>query len=59
MEGIGAWFKGGIKGAAQRIGPETEDMIVQVKNMDYPAHDARFAVNLGLNYATGTRGAWG
>ena len=57
MEGIGAWFKEGIRGAAQRIGPETQDMIVEVKNMDYPAHDPRFAVNLGLNYATGTRGA--
>ena len=57
LEGIGAWFKDGIRGAAEHIGPQAKDMIVHVKNMDYPAHDPRFAVNLGVNYATGTRGA--
>lgn len=57
LEGIGSLFKEGIRGAAKLIGPETEDIIVEVKNMDYPAHDPRFAPNLAINYATGTRGA--
>jgi aldehyde:ferredoxin oxidoreductase len=57
LEGIGAYFKEGIVGAAQRLGPKTEDLIVQVKNLDYPAHDPRCHLAAGLNYATGTRGA--
>jgi aldehyde:ferredoxin oxidoreductase len=57
MEGIGAWFRDGILGAAKKIGLETQDLIVHVKNLDYPAHDPRFAVSLGINYAIGTRGA--
>jgi len=57
LEGIGGYFQEGIVGAAKRIGPETEDLIVHVKNMDYPAHDPRCHLAAGLNYATGTRGA--
>jgi len=57
LEGIGGWFKEGIIGAAKIIGPEAKDIIVQVKNMDYPAHDPRCFLSLGVNYATGTRGA--
>lgn len=57
LKGIGKWFKEGIQGAAKIIGPETKDIIVQVKNMDYPAHDPRCFLSLGVNYATGTRGA--
>jgi len=57
LEGIGKWFKKGIKGAAKIIGSKAEDLIVQVKNMDYPAHDPRCYLSLGVNYATGTRGA--
>jgi aldehyde:ferredoxin oxidoreductase len=69
LEGIASWFKNGIVGAAEKIGPETKDIIVQVKNLDYPAHDPqvknldypahdpRFSAALGVNYATSTRGA--
>jgi len=57
LNGIGEWFKDGIQGAAKIIGPETKDIIVQSKNMDYPAHDPRCFLSLGVNYATGTRGA--
>jgi len=57
MVGVGAWFKEGIQGAAKRMGPEAQDLIVHVKNMDYPAHDPRCWLGLGVNYATGTRGA--
>ena len=57
LEGIGAYFKEGIVGAAKRISPMAEDLIVHVKNLDYPAHDPRCHIAAGLNYATGTRGA--
>jgi len=57
LEGVGAWFDEGIKGAAKRVGPEAEKLIVHVKNLDYPAHDPRAFLALGVNYATGTRGA--
>lgn len=57
LEGIGAWFKNGIQGAAKKVGPEADDIIVQVKNLDYPGHDPRFSASLGINYATSTRGA--
>lgn len=58
LEGIGSWFKKGIIGAAHKIGfDKTKDIICQVKNMDYPAHDPRNSASLGVNYATSTRGA--
>ena len=57
LKGMGKWFKEGIQGAAKVVGPEAEDIVVQVKNMDYPAHDPRCFLSLGVNYATGTRGA--
>ena len=57
LSGIGSWFKEGICGAAKGIGPEAQDLIVQVKNMDYAGHDPRCFLPAGLNYATGTRGA--
>jgi len=57
LKGVGEWFKEGIQGAAKVVGPEAKDIIVQVKNMDYPAHDPRSFLSLGVNYATGTRGA--
>jgi aldehyde:ferredoxin oxidoreductase len=57
MEGIGLWFKEGIQGAARKVGHEAEKLIVHVKNLDYPAHDPRAFLALGVNYATGTRGA--
>jgi aldehyde:ferredoxin oxidoreductase len=57
LEGIGHYFKEGIVGAAKKIGSDTMDSIVHVKNLDYPAHDPRCHLAAGLNYATGTRGA--
>jgi aldehyde:ferredoxin oxidoreductase len=57
LEGIGQYFKEGIVGAAKKIGSNTMDSIVHVKNLDYPAHDPRCHLAAGLNYATGTRGA--
>ncbi len=39
LTGMGAWFREGIRGAARHIGREAEKITVEVKNMDYPAHD--------------------
>ncbi len=57
LTGMGAWFREGIRGAARHIGREAEKITVEVKNMDYPAHDPRAVYALGVNYAVGTRGA--
>ena len=56
-EGLGELFSEGIVGAAQEIGGGAEDLIVHVKNLDFPAHDPRAVFGLSVNYATGTRGA--
>ena len=57
MTGVGEWFSGGVRGAAKKIGKEAEKITVEVKNLDYPAHDPRAVYGLGVNYAVGTRGA--
>jgi len=58
MEGLGKLFDKGIVGASKKIGEEkTKDLIVHVKNMDFPAHDPRAAFGGAINYACGTRGA--
>ncbi len=56
-EGFGSIFSGGIRRAAQKIGPEAKELIVEVKNLDFPAHDPRSFFSLAINYATSTRGA--
>ena len=57
MKGLGELFKDGIRGAASQIGQGAEKIIVEVKGLDYPAHDPRAVFGLGVNYATSTRGA--
>jgi aldehyde:ferredoxin oxidoreductase len=57
MEGIGSYFRKGIKGAAEIIGQGSIDIAVQVKNLDLPAHDPRAAFGLAVNYAVSPRGA--
>ncbi|MDK2784621.1 MAG: aldehyde:ferredoxin oxidoreductase [Bacillota bacterium] len=56
-EGVGRFFKDGIVGAAKMIGKGTEELIVHVKNLDFPAHDPRAVFGLGVNYATCPIGA--
>lgn len=56
-EGFGSIFTRGIRSAAARIGQGAEDLTVEVKNLDFPAHDPRTYFSLSINYATGTRGA--
>ena len=57
LEGIGAKFRKGIRGAVEEIGPETAALAAEVKNLDMPAHDARAVYGLAVNYATSPRGA--
>ncbi len=57
LEGLGALFREGIRGAAKAVGREAEQIIVHAKGLDYPAHDPRAVFGLGVNYATATRGA--
>lgn len=56
-EGFGKIFAQGIRPAADHIGQGAEKLIVEVKNLDFPAHDPRTYFSLAINYATGTRGA--
>ena len=56
-EGIGEYFKKGIRGAAERIGGDAVDLTVEVKNLDLPAHDPRAVFGNFVNYATSPRGA--
>jgi aldehyde:ferredoxin oxidoreductase len=57
LDGIGAWFKKGIRGAAEKIGGDAAQIAVEVKNLDMPAHDSRAVFGLAVNYATSPRGA--
>lgn len=56
-EGIGAYFKKGIRGAAEIIGGDAKDIAVETKNMDFPGHDPRAVFANFINYAVGPRGA--
>lgn len=56
-EGFGAVFAEGIRPAASKIGKQANELIVEVKNLDFPAHDPRSYFSLAINYATSIRGA--
>ncbi len=56
-KGFGAIFANGIRKAAQIIGGEALTLPVEVKGMDFPAHDPRTYFSLAINYATTTVGA--
>ncbi|MFZ5944609.1 MAG: aldehyde ferredoxin oxidoreductase family protein [Bacillota bacterium] len=52
------WLLGeGSKIAAAKIGGGAQEMIVQIKGMDLPAHDPRAKFSNALAYATSPRGA--
>jgi len=55
--GFGALFSDGIRAAASRIGPTAIALPVEVKGIDFPAHDPRAYFSLALNYATSPQGA--
>jgi aldehyde:ferredoxin oxidoreductase len=56
-EGFGAVLCDGSRIAAQRIGKGAEKYAMQVKGLEIPAHNPYRFKTMGLNYATGNRGA--
>jgi aldehyde:ferredoxin oxidoreductase len=55
--GVGALLGGGVRSAAQTLGSFAPDFAVEIKGLEFPAHDPRAADTTGLQYATSTRGA--
>ncbi len=56
-EGVGAMVQGGIRRAAQQLGPEAEKFAMHVKGLEPPYHDPRVLASLAVAYATSNRGA--
>ncbi|MGD2104248.1 MAG: aldehyde ferredoxin oxidoreductase family protein [Anaerolineae bacterium] len=56
-EGVGELLAEGVREAAARIGPEAATTAIHVKGMEPAYHDPRAFVDMGLNYATASRGA--
>jgi aldehyde:ferredoxin oxidoreductase len=56
-EGLGSLLADGVRSAADQLGPEAESFALHVKGLEVPYHDPRAFAGLGLNYATGSRGA--
>jgi len=56
-ERFGAFFAKGTLEAAKNIGREAEEIVAQVRGLDFPCHDPRLAWSMVPNYATCTRGA--
>ncbi len=56
-QGIGDLLAGGTRDAARRIGHGAERYGMQVKGMELPRQEPRFAKGFGLGHATSNRGA--
>ena len=56
-EGMGSLLQGGVRKAAEKLGPEANEFAIQVKGLEAPYHDPRALVSLALAYATSPRGA--
>lgn len=56
-EGIGDLLAEGVKKVAEHWGPEAKDSAIEVKGLDFPAHDPRAFNVLAVQYATANRGA--
>lgn len=56
-QGLGALLAGGVRAAAESLGPDAQAIAHHVKGLELPYHDPRAFAGLGLNYATGSRGA--
>jgi aldehyde:ferredoxin oxidoreductase len=54
---LGRLLADGSLAAARRIGGEAEKLTVTVKGLEFPMHDPRAFWSMGINYATGARGA--
>ena len=47
----------GLRAACSELGGNSEEFAMQVKGLDFPGHDPRAKVAVGLSYATSNRGA--
>jgi aldehyde:ferredoxin oxidoreductase len=56
-EGIGDLLADGTRPAAERLGKDLSDMLVEVKGVEVPMHDPRAFWSNALNYAVANRGA--
>jgi aldehyde:ferredoxin oxidoreductase len=56
-KGLGALLADGVRAAVPRLGPEAARFAVHVKGLEPAYHDPRAFVDMGLNYATASRGA--
>jgi aldehyde:ferredoxin oxidoreductase len=56
-EGLGRLLQGGVRQAAQQLGPEAEKFAIHVKGLSPPYHDPRAFKSLAVAYATANRGA--
>ncbi len=54
---LGNLLADGSLAAARRIGGDAEKLTVTVKGLEFPMHDPRAFWSMGVNYATGARGA--
>ena len=56
-EGLGPLMRGGVRKAAQQLGPAVDKFAMHVKGMELPYHDPRAMASLAIAYATSPRGA--
>ena len=56
-EGIGDILADGTRRAAERLGKDFGDMVVEVKGVEVPMHDPRAFWSNAVNYAVANRGA--
>ncbi|MFI5338422.1 MAG: aldehyde ferredoxin oxidoreductase family protein [Candidatus Methylomirabilales bacterium] len=56
-KGLGSLLADGSRAAARKIGGDAEKLTVTVKGLEFPMHDPRAFWSMGINYATGARGA--
>jgi len=56
-EGVGDLLADGTRPAAERLGKDLSDMLVEVKGVEVPMHDPRAFWSNALNYAVANRGA--
>ncbi|MGA9350374.1 MAG: aldehyde ferredoxin oxidoreductase family protein [Anaerolineae bacterium] len=55
-QGLGDVLADGVRAAAEKLGPEAEEMAIHVKGLEIPMHDPRAFVDMAVNYATANRG---
>jgi aldehyde:ferredoxin oxidoreductase len=54
---LGRLLADGSLAAARKIGGDAEKLTITVKGLEFPMHDPRAFWSMGINYATGARGA--